>query len=158
MHPDYPVVHVSWNDAAAYCRWAGLRLPSELEWERGARGNDGRRYPWGEKWSDAKAATSRTTRLVPVLSHPEGASPWGLLHCSGNVAEWCADWNEQRRYDRYRRGDLMAPPAGEFRLTCGGSYSAEPERRKCTTRGEAAQDFDGDADCGFRVCKSAGSL
>jgi formylglycine-generating enzyme required for sulfatase activity len=91
-----PVSCVSQDDAAAYCRWRGRRLPSEAEWERAARGSDGRRYPWGDQRPDGQRAVFHARVTATVGSRPSGAGPYGHLDLAGNVWEWLAD-----RYDPY---------------------------------------------------------
>ncbi len=94
-YPNRPVVKVSWREAAAYCGWAGLRLPSEAEWERAARGVEGRPYPWGPEEPDATRANYDETKIgapAPVGVFPRGATPEGIEDLAGNVWEWVADW------------------------------------------------------------------
>ncbi len=125
--PQQPVVGVSWNEAVAYCWWAGLELPSEAQWEAAARGEDQRRYPWGNVEPNASLANFDRTegKTMPVGSYPGGAGPYGTLDQAGNVLEWCADVWDARAY-RGREGQLdpvvTSGDDAAVRVARGGSW------------------------------------
>ena len=126
---DYPMVNVTWDDAAAYAKWAGARLPTEAEWEKAARGTDGRVYPWGDEFDSSKCVNSVwKARQCPerVGSCPGGASPYGAMDMAGNVWEWCADWYQEDYYSRPPQGGWRNPPgptSGGCRVLRGGGWS-----------------------------------
>ena len=121
----HPAINVTWFGAEAYCKWAGLRLSYEIEWEKAARGDDGRIFPWGNEWDPARlcwwGSHDQKETTVQVDAFPEGRSPYGIFQMAGNVEEWCADWYQRDIYKRYAGGNLANPRAGMGRVVRGGN-------------------------------------
>jgi formylglycine-generating enzyme required for sulfatase activity len=153
---DHPVTQVSWYGAQAYCQWAGARLPTEAEWEKAARGIDGRLYPRGNEAPNCDKAQYGDCggMTVPVGSRPAGASLYGVLDMGGNVWEWVADWYDPAYYSPSPAQNPQGPDSGERRVFRGGSWGYPPAFLRTADRARNRPTYAG-FNVGFRCAATA---
>lgn len=156
----HPVVNVTWNDAVAYATWAGGSLPTEAQWERAARGDDSRRFPWGDAWDEEKCNNYSDHNpagggyhgkcATPGGAYPQSASPFGAQDMAGNVWEWCLDYYGKGYYADTPAKNPAGPDEGELRVLRGGSWGSSSATIRSACRHADSPDATYHDDGGFR--------
>ena len=160
--PNHPLIGISWHSAVAYATWRGMRLPTEAEWEKAARGTNARRWPWGNTFTQRIKGTTvhantwkqPDTHLQPVGTYPTGVSPYGTHDMAGNVWEWMADWYSETFYHRSPDQNPKGPAIGSRRVVKGGSWLNGEMLARCSTRIGQYPTI-GTSFIGFRLAKDA---
>jgi len=141
VKPELPAIGMSWNDAGAYCKWAGKRLPTEAEWEKAGRGEGNRRYPWGDEFATGNANVDGDADgfkyLAPPGAFESGRSPYGLYDMTGNVAEWVADTYGEQYYQKSPYRDPQGSEDGQHKVIRGGSWRETPQGARLSKRFQA---------------------
>lgn len=150
---DHPIVGITWDEAQKFCQWFGGDLPTEAQWEKAAKGTDGRIYPWGNHFDTIHANIDMCqTTTTKTGSFTSGVSPYGCLDMAGNIREWCKDWYDPKYYQRINSGEInpMCQNIGKEKVLRGGGFRSFKDEARCTFRGHGALNLR-EPDIGFRI-------